>query len=63
MKKKKMHTVQPKKSEKIHIVIKPSDLNVPNKMHFNVQLNTRASIQEDKRFKKPKHKKKVFEED
>lgn len=37
--------------------------NVRNEFHFNTQLNTRMQIVESKKFKKPKHKKKLFEEE
>ena len=36
---------------------------VRNKFHFNTQLNTRMQIVESKKFKKPKHKKKLFDEE
>ena len=37
--------------------------NVRNEFHFNTQLKTRMQIVELKKFKKPKHKKKLFEEE
>lgn len=36
---------------------------VRNEFHFNTQLNTRMQIVESKKFKKPKHKKKLFDEE
>ena len=34
-----------------------------NEMHFEVQRNTRATVIENKKYKKPKHKGKIFDED
>jgi hypothetical protein len=36
---------------------------IPNKMHLDVQINNPSRVHEDKRFKKPKHKNKVFDEE
>lgn len=36
---------------------------IRDEFHFNTQLNTRMQIIESKKFKKPKHKKKLFEEE
>lgn len=50
-------------SKKITFKIKVDPTKLPNKMHLNAQINNPALVHEDKRFKKPKYKKKIFEVD
>lgn len=63
MKQKTHQTVQPKNKKKISFKIKVDPVSLPNKMHLDAQINYPARIHEDKRFKKPKHKNKVFDLD
>lgn len=42
--------------------IKVDYSKIPNKLHLDAQINNPARIHEDKRFKKPKHKNKLYEE-
>lgn len=46
-----------------HIKIEIDRTKIRDEFHFNTQLNTRMQIIESKKFKKPKHKKKLFEEE
>ena len=63
MAKKQLHSVQPKKDKSvIKFTIKPELHKLPNKLHLDAQINYPARVHEDKRFKKPKHKSKVFDE-
>lgn len=45
-----------------HIEIEVDTTKIRNEFHFNTQLNTRMQIIEDKRRKKPKHKKNYSDE-
>lgn len=54
MRKKKRIPIRIDENGKEHIVVKLD--KVPNKMHFNHQLNTRVQIVESKKHKKPKYK-------
>jgi hypothetical protein len=58
MKQKIYQTTQPKSKNKNKMTIKVDWLSIPNKMHLDAQIRFPARVQEDKRFKKPKHKKK-----
>ena len=61
---KKVYTVQPKKDKSvIKFTIKPELHKLPNKLHLDAQINYPARIHEDKRFKKPKHKSKIYNDD
>lgn len=63
MKQKHYQTQKPKSnSKKITFKIKVDPTSLPNKMHLDAQINNPAHIFEDRRFKKPKHKNKVFED-
>lgn len=63
MAKKQLHSVQPKKDKSIiKFTIKPELHKLPNKLHLDAQINYPARVHEDKRFKKPKYKSKVFDE-
>ncbi len=63
MKQKTYETTKPKsKKEKFSFKIKVDTTKIPNKMHLDAQINNPARIHEDKRFKKPKYKNKIFEE-
>ena len=46
------------KTNKNVIKIKVNPTSVPNKMHLDALTRFPARVQEDKRFKKPKHKNK-----
>ena len=46
-----------------HIKIEIDRTKIRDEFRFNTQLNTRMQIIESKKFKKPKHKKKLFEEE
>jgi hypothetical protein len=62
MRQKTYQTQEPKSnSKKITLKIKVDHSKIPNKMHLEAQINNPARVHEDKRFKKPKHKKKVFD--
>jgi hypothetical protein len=64
MKQKTYQTQKPKdKSKKITFKIKVDPTKIPNKMHLDAQINNPSRVHEDKRFKKPKHKNKVFDEE
>ena len=64
MKQKTYQTTEPKnKTKKISFKIKVDPTKIPNKMHLDVQINNPSRVHEDKRFKKPKHKKKTYEEE
>lgn len=43
------------------IKIKTDILSIPNKLHLDAQIRFPARVQEDKRFKKPKHKNKEID--
>ena len=53
--KQKIYQMTEKKNKNV-ITIKTDILSVPNKMHLDAQIRFPARVQEDKRFKKPKHK-------
>ena len=58
---KKVYTVQPKKDKSIiKFTIKTELYKLPNKLHLDAQINYPARVQEDKRFKKPKHKGNIY---
>jgi hypothetical protein len=60
---KRIHTVQPKKDKNVMSFILKTELHkLPNKIHLDAQINYPARVHEDKRFKKPKHKGKVFDD-
>jgi hypothetical protein len=64
MKQKTHQTQQPKSnSKKISFKIQIDPTSLPNKMHLDAQINYPARVHEDKRFKKPKHKGKIYNED
>ena len=64
MAKKQLYSVQPKKDKNvIKFTIKPELHKLPNKLHFEIQLNSHAIVYEDRRFKKPKHKGKIYNDD
>lgn len=64
MAKKQLHSVQPKKDKSvIKFTIKTEVYKLPNKLHLDAQINYPARIHEDKRFKKPKHKGKIYNDD
>lgn len=64
MKHKTYETTKPKsKKEKFSFKIKVDTTKLPNKIHLDAQISYPARIHEDKRFKKPKYKKKAFEEE
>ena len=56
--KQKMYETNKTKKDKSTIIIKADLLSVPNKLHLDAQIRFPARVQEDKRFKKPKHKNK-----
>ena len=60
--KQKTYQTQKPKDNKIKFKIKVDHTKIPNKFHLDEQINNPVRIHEDKRFKKPKHKKKVFDE-
>ena len=61
---KKVYTVQPKKDKSIiKFTIKTELYKLPNKIHLDAQINYPARVHEDKRFKKPKHKDKIYNDD
>ena len=61
---KKVYTVQPKKDKSvIKFTIKTELYKLPNKLHLDAQINYPARVHEDKRFKKPKHKDKIYNDD
>lgn len=63
MKQKTYQTIiQKVNNKKITIKIENDPFSIPNKLHLQNQINNPSRIFEDKRFKKPRHKKKVFEE-
>lgn len=53
----KTYQITEKKTKNI-ITVKTDILSVPNKLHLDAQIRFPARVQEDKRFKKPKHKNK-----
>lgn len=61
----KIYQVQPPKSkkEKNSFTVSVDILRSPNKMHLATQINYPAKVFEDKRFKKPKHKNKIYDLD
>jgi hypothetical protein len=60
---KQLHSVQPKKDKKVLSFKVVTDLSkIPNKLHLDAQINYPARVHEDKRFKRPKHKGKVFDD-
>lgn len=61
----KIYQVQPQKSrkEKNSFTVSVDILRSPNKMHLDAQINYPAKVFEDKRFKKPKHKNKIYDLD
>jgi hypothetical protein len=63
--KNKLYQTTKKKTlkEKLSFTIQTNLSKIPNKMHLEAQINNPARVHEDKRFKKPKHKKKAFEEE
>lgn len=64
MVKKQLHSVQPKKDKSvIKFTIKTEVYKLPNKLHLDAQINYPARVHEDKRFKKPKHKGKIYNDD
>ena len=60
--KQKTYQTQKPKDNKIKFKIKVDYSKIPNKFHLDAQINNPARIHEDKRFKKPKHKNKLYEE-
>lgn len=63
MKQKTYQTIKPKtQKEKFSFKIKVDYSKIPNKMHLDAQINNPARVHDDKRFKKPKHKNKIYEE-
>ena len=62
MKQKTHQTVKPKDKKKISFKIQIDPTSLPNKMHLDAQINYPARVHEDKRFKKPKHKNKIYEQ-
>jgi hypothetical protein len=61
---KKVYTVQPKKDKSIiKFTLKTELHKLPNKLHLDAQINYPARVHEDKRFKKPKHKGKIYNDD
>lgn len=61
---KKVYTVQPKKDKSIiKFTIKTELYKLPNKLHLDAQINYPARVHEDKRFKKPKYKDKIYNDD
>jgi hypothetical protein len=61
---KKVYAVQPKKDKSIiKFTIKTELYKLPNKLHLDAQINYPARVHEDKRFKKPKHKDKIYNDD
>lgn len=58
MKQKTYQTTESKSKKKTTMTIKADWLSIPNKLHLDAQIRFPARVQEDKRFKKPKHKKK-----
>ena len=52
---------KPKNKKKMSFKIQFDPTSLPNKMYLDAQIRFPARIQEDKRFKKPKHKNKTFE--
>lgn len=62
MKNKMYQTTKPKDT-KIILKIKVDQTKLPNKFHLDAQINNPARVHEDRRFKKPKHKHKVYEEE
>lgn len=62
MKKKMYTTTQKIKTNKIVKKVEIDLTSIPNKMHLDSQILYPARVHEDKRFKKPKHKNKMFDE-
>ena len=62
MKQKTYQTTKSKDKKKITFKIKVDPTKLPNKMHLAAQISNPARVHEDKRFKKPKHKNKLYEE-
>lgn len=60
MKNKTYQTKKVKKDNTLHIVVDQTKL--PNKLHFETQLKTKLAVFADRRYKKPKHKGKIFDE-
>ena len=61
---KKVYTVQPKKDKSIiKFTIKTDLSKIPNKLQLDAQINYPARVHEDKRFKKPKQKGKIYNDD
>jgi hypothetical protein len=44
-------------------LLKTELYKLPNKLHLDAQINYPARVHEDKRFKKPKHKGKIYNDD
>ena len=64
MAKKQFYSVQLKKDKNvIKFTIKPELHKLPNKLHLAAQISYPAIVYEDKRFKKPKHKGKLYNDD
>ena len=63
MKQKVYQTTKSKRQNKvISFKINVDPTKLPNKMHLDAQINYPARVHEDKRFKKLKHKNKLYEE-
>ena len=62
--KNKLYQTTKKKTlkEKLSFTISTDLSKIPNKMHLNAQISYPVRIHEDKRFKKPKHKNKSYDE-
>lgn len=61
---KRLHQVIAKKKDKaLSFKISVDPTKLPNKMHLDAQISYPARIHEDKRFKKLKHKGKLYPED
>lgn len=62
--KNKLYQTTKKKTlkEKLSFTISTDLSKIPNKMHLDAQISYPARVHEDKRFKKPKHKNKSYEE-
>ena len=62
--KNKLYQTTKKKTlkEKLSFTISTDLSKIPNKMHWDAQISYPARIHEDKRFKKPKHKNKSYDE-
>ena len=63
MKQKHYQTTEKKNKNKISFKIQIDPTKLPNKLHLDAQISYPARIHEDKRFKKPKHKNKIFDLD